>query len=82
MFGMRFNVNSRSTGSLTAPGRNGGLIETTRDLLIRVTNLLAMWQERANARRRLGALDDRMLSDIGIDRATADAESVKPFWRS
>jgi uncharacterized protein YjiS (DUF1127 family) len=28
----------------------------------------------------LGALDDRMLRDIGIDRATAHREAGRPFW--
>jgi uncharacterized protein YjiS (DUF1127 family) len=38
------------------------------------------WLERARSRRQLAELDDRMLADIGIDRATAHAESERPFW--
>lgn len=37
--------------------------------------------EVARSRRLLLALDDRMLSDIGLDRATARVEGEKGFWR-
>ena len=42
---------------------------------------LLIWQERANQRQHLASLDDRLLSDVGISRAAADAEVRKPFWR-
>ena len=51
-------------------------------ILVRFLDALGEWQDRAAQRRRLGALDNRMLGDIGIDRATAAAEAAKPFWRS
>ena len=38
------------------------------------------WMERAHSRRQLAELDDRMLADIGIDRATAQVEAERPFW--
>ncbi|QQS15018.1 MAG: DUF1127 domain-containing protein [Rhodospirillales bacterium] len=38
-------------------------------------------QELARSRRALLTLDDRMLRDIGVDRATARDEGEKPFWR-
>ena len=41
---------------------------------------LFAWLERARSRRQLGELDDRMLADIGLDRATARDESERPFW--
>lgn len=53
-----------------------------KDLLIRAMDALLVWQDRASERRRLAELDDRMLHDVGIDRATADAETFKPFWRT
>ena len=52
-----------------------------KDLLIRAMDVVFAWQDRASERRRLAELDDRMLHDVGIDRATADAETFKPFWR-
>ena len=41
---------------------------------------LLRWQELAQQRRRLLALDDRMLKDIGITRSEALAEGTRPFW--
>jgi len=32
-------------------------------------------------RRALGALDDRMLKDIGVSRCDVEAEVSRPFWR-
>lgn len=34
----------------------------------------------SRTRRALRDLDDRMLSDIGLSRAEADAESQRPVW--
>ncbi len=36
--------------------------------------------ELARSRHQLAQLDERMLRDIGIDRATARFEAGKPFW--
>lgn len=41
----------------------------------------ALWLARSRQRRQLLTLDDRMLADIGISRADAQAEARKPFWR-
>lgn len=49
--------------------------------LLRIIDLVALWQDRATQRRELAALDHRMLRDIGVDRATAVEEASKPFWR-
>lgn len=42
---------------------------------------LREWLERAAQRRRLLALDERALKDIGVSRAEALTEGGKPFWR-
>ena len=34
----------------------------------------------ARERRALASLDDRLLSDIGVDRATASQESGREYW--
>ncbi len=39
------------------------------------------WCRRARDRASLGALNDRMLADIGISRADAEFLANKPFWR-
>jgi uncharacterized protein YjiS (DUF1127 family) len=41
---------------------------------------LLHWHELAQQRRRLLALDDRMLKDIGLTRADACREGARPFW--
>ena len=42
---------------------------------------LAIWHARAKQRHDLLALDDRLLSDIGINRAQAESEAAKHFWQ-
>jgi uncharacterized protein YjiS (DUF1127 family) len=34
----------------------------------------------ARQRQHLGALDDRLLRDIGIDRLSVEEETKKPVW--
>ncbi len=36
--------------------------------------------QRAVQRRHLGELDDRLLKDIGLSKAEAYRETLKPFW--
>ena len=45
-----------------------------------LVHALLRWQELAQQRRRLLALDDRMLKDIGMTRAEAMREGTRPFW--
>ena len=40
------------------------------------------WRERARSRRALLTLDDYMLRDLGIDRATAQYMGNLPFWQA
>ncbi len=50
---------------------------------LRVTvGTVLLWVERAKSRRRLAVLDDRMLRDIGLDRAAVWSETQKPFFRN
>ena len=44
----------------------------------RPLTVLRTWHRRARARHRLLALDDRILTDIGVKRADLN----KPFWRA
>ena len=45
------------------------------------TDLVFAWQDRAQQRRQLATMDDRLLRDIGISRLDALHEANKPFWR-
>ena len=46
-----------------------------------VVAMLREWRRRNRERAELGALNDRMLKDIGLTRADAEFLSNKPFWR-
>jgi uncharacterized protein YjiS (DUF1127 family) len=51
-------------------------------LIVKVSDTLLDWQERARQRHRLGEMDDHLLRDIGLSRADLEHESAKPFWRA
>ena len=46
-----------------------------------VAETLETWQERADERRHLLELDERLLRDMGLSRYDALREAAKPFWR-
>ena len=52
-----------------------------REYLRAMTTALARYGARHAQRRALGALDDRLLADIGVSHKDALAEARKPFWR-
>lgn len=41
---------------------------------------IALWYDVARERRRLLALDDRMLADMGLTPEEASEEAGRPFW--
>ncbi len=63
--------------AVEAPGLPAGFGR----LFLAPLQTVQMWYERSRQRDRLARLDDRLLSDIGIDRITAMQEASKPFWR-
>lgn len=73
---------STTCGSRSRLGPESAGGQQAKTFFIRVFDALGEWQDRSAARQRLATFDNRMLRDIGIDRATAAAESEKPFWRS
>lgn len=46
-----------------------------------IATMLLAWHDRASRRRQLLALSDRALHDFGSNRAAAESEGDKPFWR-
>lgn len=68
----------RSKLRLSGPTFGGGF----RSMAARIVDILLIWQERAAQRHALAALDERMLSDIGLSHADAFREASKPFWRA
>ncbi len=75
---MTYFVESRYPGAGTGAA---GVLAGLGQLPMRISQTVDMWYDRARQRRRLAQLDDRLLSDIGVDRATAMEEVSKPFWR-
>ncbi|MBC7907833.1 MAG: DUF1127 domain-containing protein [Rhodospirillaceae bacterium] len=51
-------------------------------ILVRLFDTLLGWIERSQQRHALGQLDERLLADIGVNRATAKSEADKPLWRN
>jgi uncharacterized protein YjiS (DUF1127 family) len=45
-----------------------------------LAHMVLIWEVRRTSRRDLHKLDDHLLRDIGLPRATAQAEADKPFW--
>ena len=52
------------------------------DTLSGMLTTLDLWYQRQQQRRQLDMLDDRLLRDIGIDRASAREEASRRFWES
>ncbi|MFA6022014.1 MAG: DUF1127 domain-containing protein [Rhodospirillales bacterium] len=49
--------------------------------IIRGIDAVLTWIERAQQRRALARLDDRLLADIGISRVDALREAGRPGWK-
>ena len=57
------------------------LWQSVHSLLARSRETLRLWQQRRSGRRVLLHLDEHRLRDIGLNRAEAQREARKPFWR-
>jgi len=68
----------RATRPLPSPAVWLAAIEAR---LVAVVDGLFEWQERAQQRRLLAALDPAALKDCGLTPGDRAAESAKPFWR-
>jgi uncharacterized protein YjiS (DUF1127 family) len=55
---------------------------TVRRLLADLSETLGDWIERAQTRRALAELDERLLRDVGLTTEQARRESSMPFWQS
>ena len=52
------------------------------DAVCRFGSWCAHSHARAEQRRRLAELDERLLKDVGITPAEAAKETAKPWWRA
>lgn len=66
--------------SLAGSGGLRRFVETLGEPAGNLLTRLLEWRERARSRHHLAGLDDYMLRDIGVDRASAAAEADKAFW--
>ncbi|HKP26470.1 MAG TPA: DUF1127 domain-containing protein [Dongiaceae bacterium] len=74
----RYNTNDKSSSYIVRPTRtkaNGGPVT-------RLFDQVFTWLDRARQRRHLGELDDRLLRDIGLNRADVENEVSRPFWQT
>jgi uncharacterized protein YjiS (DUF1127 family) len=46
----------------------------------RLAARLRLWRGLRRERRALAALDPRLLADVGLHPAAAEAEARRPFW--
>ena len=58
----------------------GQAVVRKQSKLIWLLDLLVVWNQRSRMRRRLEAMPDYLLSDMGISRADVAREADKPFW--
>lgn len=70
-------IDARSGGPVADLGRHVPTARPKRTWIY----LMMEWLERSRQRRHLSALDDHMLSDIGLSRADVARECDKPFWQ-
>jgi uncharacterized protein YjiS (DUF1127 family) len=73
-----------SSSGRTSKGNKpaGGLAAAfNASFLVRLSDAFALMLSKQRSRIVLGQLDDRMLRDIGVDRATASAEAERSIWQ-
>lgn len=70
-----------ATEAMNAPG-NVDLVPAKVSSGTRMWRTLRAWRARAKQRAELAGFDDHRLDDIGVSRAEAGREAVKPFWRA
>ncbi len=77
-------ISRRLTAFEATVGRIGAgyFRDLVRAAASRTFGTLLLWQRRANERHALAHLDDRILRDLGLNRAEVAWESRKPFWRA
>jgi len=51
-------------------------------LIVKATDTVLDWQDRARQRHSMLEMDDHLLRDIGLSRSDLENEAAKPFWRA
>ncbi|MEB8432503.1 DUF1127 domain-containing protein [Cocleimonas sp. KMM 6892] len=71
------HANHNNHLSQCLPSCEEAVIQPSKNLF----KTLTIWNQRIQQRKHLAKLDDRMLEDIGLNRADVDCEINKPFWK-
>jgi uncharacterized protein YjiS (DUF1127 family) len=58
-----------------------GMVRRIESAAAKVQKTFVTWASRADGRRQLAELNDRMLDDIGLTRTEAAVETSKFFWQ-
>jgi uncharacterized protein YjiS (DUF1127 family) len=66
----------------TISGRPVGQIRYRGNFLITLREHLVVWRRRYRTRLHLLDLSDYELEDLGLSRAAAREEAMRPFWES
>ncbi|MEM5582129.1 MULTISPECIES: DUF1127 domain-containing protein [unclassified Roseibium] len=66
----------------TIPGRPVRRLQSVGSVLIKLQKQLRLWRRRHRTRLHLLELNDHQLQDLGLTRAAARAEAMRPFWES
>ena len=56
------------------------VLKKARSLPGRALQTLVVWQQRADSRTWLAAMEERLRRDAGLTPAAIRAETQKPFW--
>ena len=72
-FALPTPARSPATTTVVVPASRPGL-------LVLLARRAALWLELSRQRRRLLTLSDHMLHDLGLSRADAEGEAMRPFW--
>jgi uncharacterized protein YjiS (DUF1127 family) len=58
-----------------------GMVQRIESAAAKAQKTFATWVSRADGRRQLAELNDRMLDDIGLTRTEVAVEISKFFWQ-
>ena len=77
---MAHTIGTKLGGASSTAAKSFRALGKVRGIFLNILKLLVIWQDRAQQRRALSELNERMRKDIGVSHADAVRESLKPFW--
>jgi uncharacterized protein YjiS (DUF1127 family) len=77
---MAHTIDTNLAGAASATTKSLRALGKVRHVVVKCLRILVIWQERAEQRHALRALNEHMLKDIGVTHADAYKEAQKPFW--